>query len=169
MIEFRDSPFMRYFPHGEGEPADPVQAYARHAEICGTYLTGLPEAKAGHRYAPGKWSVRELAGHLTDADLIFLYRIVCLARGETKALPGFEEDAYVASGDFDRRPWSGILDAWRGVSQAVSRLIAGIPAKAWDREGCANGVRLNARQMLSVLMGHERHHLRVLQEKYGLT
>ncbi len=160
---------MRYFPHGDSRPAEPFQAYLQHAEICSAYLSGLSEAKAGHRYAPGKWSVREVVGHLTDADLVFLYRIVCLARGETQPLPGFEEDAYVAVGEFDQRPWRGMLDAWRGVSQAASGLIAGIPAQAWDREGNANGTRLTPRQMLAVLMGHERHHLRVLREKYGLT
>ncbi len=168
MIELKDSPFWRYWtedPQGTGDPAD---AYAHHAEICGTYFSSLPESKAGYRYAPGKWTVREVVGHLTDANLIFLYRLVCIARGEQNALPGFEENDYVANAMFDSLPWRSVLEAYRGVSLAASGLLAGIHGAAWDRSGCANGVRMKPREMLWVLIGHERHHIRTLKERYGL-
>lgn len=168
MLEYKDSPFMRYSTGDEIAASDPAEAYARHAEICGIYFSGLPEAKAGYRYAPGKWTVREVVGHLADADLIFLYRLVCIARGEKKELPGFEENEYVATADFDALPWRAVLESWRGVSAAISGLLAGIDAEGWKRMGVANGTRLTPRDMLSTLMAHERHHIRVLKERYGL-
>lgn len=169
MIELKDSPFWRYWTGDPDASGDPAANFARHAEICGTYFSSLPESKAGYRYAPGKWTVREVVGHLTDANLVFLYRLVCIARGEQKPLPGFEENEYVANAMFDSQPWRTVLDSYRGVSQAALGLVAGIEAAAWERSGSANGVRMKAREMLWVLIGHERHHIRTLKERYGLA
>lgn len=168
MIEFKDSPFMRYFAGDAGAPEDPAEAYSRHAEIFSTYLTSIPEAKAGFRYQPGKWTVREVVGHVTDADLIFLYRTVSIARGEAQALPGFDEDAYVANAVFDRQPWRVMVRTWQGISAAIGGMAAGLDREAWSRSGCANGVRITPREMLWVLIGHERHHMRTLKERYGI-
>jgi hypothetical protein len=170
MIEFKDSGFYKnYVAQDEGQIADPAEAYARHAELCDTYLSSLPESKAGYRYAPGKWTVREVVGHVTDTDLIFLYRLVCIARGEKKPLPGFEENDYAAAAGYDGLPWRSVLAGWKGVRQAALALIAGIDAAGWDRLGTAAGVNLTPRDMLRALIGHERHHLRVLKERYGLA
>lgn len=159
---------MRYFAGDADAPANPAEAYSHHAEIFGTYLASIPEGKAGFRYAPGKWSVRQLVGHVTDADLVFLYRAVSIARGEHKPLPGFEEDEYVANADFDSQPWRTLLDTWRGVSQAIAGMTVGFDAQAWARVGAANGVCMTAREMIWVLIGHERHHMRTLKERYDL-
>src|SRR3954466_5285093 len=111
MTAFKDSQFYKNYLAGEdAETNDPAEAYARHAEICNTYLSSLPESKAGYRYAEGKWSVREVVGHITDADLIFLYRLVCIARGEQKPLPSFEENDYAANSCYDSLSWRSVLD-----------------------------------------------------------
>ena len=169
MIELKDSPFWKYWTEDPDMSGDPAANFARHSEICGTYFSSLPESKAGYRYAPGKWTVREVVGHLTDANLIFLYRLVSIARGEQKPLPGFEENDYVANAMFDSQPWRTVLDSYRGVSQAAQALVAGIEPAAWERSGSANGVRMKSREMLWVLIGHERHHIRTLKERYGLA
>lgn len=170
MIAFQDSSFFRnYVSKEEPLTSAPAEAYARHAEICATYLSSLPESKAGYRYAEGKWSVREVVGHVTDTSLIFLYRTVCIARGERKPLPGFEENEYAAAAAYDAMTWRGVLDAWRGVSLAASGLLASIDEASWSRLGTAAGVSLTPRDMLRSLIGHERHHLRVLKERYGLA
>jgi hypothetical protein len=169
MIEFKDSPFQRYLAGEDALRESPADAYARHAEICSAFLGSLPGDKAGHRYAEGKWSVREVVGHMADADLVFLYRLVSIARGETKPLPGFDENGYAALAGHDSLPWRAVLASWRGVSQAASALIAAIDPRGWERLGAANGVSLTPRDILRVLIGHERHHLRVLRERYGLA
>jgi uncharacterized damage-inducible protein DinB len=170
MPEFHESPFYKnYVSKDEPLSTSPLEAYARHAEICGTYLSSLPEAKAGYRYAEGKWSVREVVGHFTDASLIFLYRTLCIARGEQTPLPSFEENDYAAVAGYDSLSWRAVLDAWKGVSQAASGLLPSITAEGWERMGTAAGVRLTPRDMLRSLIGHERHHIRVLKERYGLA
>src|SRR6188768_2719582 len=97
MIEFRNSPFWENYVQGGGGPAEPIAAFAAHAETCGAYFSGLPASESGYRYAPEKWSVKQVLGHVTDASLIFLYRTLCIARGESKPLPGFDENAYMAN------------------------------------------------------------------------
>jgi hypothetical protein len=170
MIEFNESPFYKnYVSKDEPLTTSPLEAYARHAEICGTYLSSLPESKAGYRYAEGKWSVRELVGHVADTSMIFLYRTVCIGRGEKKPLPGFEENDYAAVAAYDSLSWRAVLDAWKGVSLAASGLLPSLDAEGWDRVGIAAGVHLTPRDMLRSLMGHERHHIRVLKERYGLA
>ena len=169
MIEFEDSGFYKnYVSKDEPPTVPPAEAYARHAEICGIYLSSLPGSKAGYRYAEGKWSVREVVGHIADANLVFLYRTICIARGEVKPLPSFEENDYAAAAPYDAMPWAAVLGAWKGMSQAVSAMLAGIHEAAWDRAGTAAGVSITPRNMLRSLIGHERHHIRVLKERYGL-
>src|SRR4051812_10110392 len=120
MIELKDSPFWKYFTEDVDAPENPAAAYADHAEICLTYFSSLPEGKASFRYAPGKWSVKQLVGHVTDANLVFLYRLVAIARGEIKPLPGFDENTYADNAPFDSLAWRTVLDSYRGVAQAAS-------------------------------------------------
>jgi hypothetical protein len=170
MTEFNESPFYKnYVSKDEPLSTTPLEAYARHAEICGTYLSSLPEGKAGYRYAEGKWSVREVVGHCADTSMVFLYRTMCIARGEKALLPSFEENDYALAAGYDSLSWRAVLDAWKGLSQAASGLLPSIPAEGWDRMGLAAGVSLTARDMLRSLIGHERHHIRVLKERYGLV
>ncbi|MDB5103572.1 MAG: DinB family protein [Fibrobacteres bacterium] len=168
MIDLKDSPFWNNYVKGGDDPADPLAAFKDHAEICGTYFASLPEGRTAYRYAPEKWSVKQVVGHITDANLIFLYRMVSIGRGETKALPGFDENAYVANAAFDSMAWRAVLDGYRAVAQAAACLLSGFDAAAWERPGCANDTRLTAKEMLRVLIGHERHHILTLKERYGL-
>jgi uncharacterized damage-inducible protein DinB len=169
MIDLKDSPFWKNYLLGTDKPAEPVAAYAAHADICGTYFSSIPEAKGDYRYAPGKWSVKQVVGHLTDANLIFLYRLVCISRGETKSLPGFDEDPYVDNAPFDSQSWRQILEAYRAVARTATALISGLDRTAWERMGAVIEVRLTPKDMLQVLMGHERHHIRTLKERYGIA
>ena len=168
MKELKDSPFWENYLKGGEDPADPVAAWSAHAEICGTYFASVPEAKVGFRYAPEKWSVKQVLGHITDCNLIFLYRLACIARGETQSLPGFDENAYMANSRFDAMTWRALLDTYRAVGQVVTGIVGGLDDAAWNRPGCANDTRITAKEMLSVLMGHERHHIRTLRDRYGL-
>jgi hypothetical protein len=168
MIEFKESFFARYVADEGLAPANPAAAYADHAEFCLTYLASLPEGKAAYRYAPDKWSVKQVVGHFTDTSFIHLYRLTVIARGETQALPGFDENLYAENAPYDSMSWRAVLEAYRGVTQAALGLVSALDPAAWERRGCANDTRITPEQLIRVLIGHERHHIRVLKERYGL-
>jgi hypothetical protein len=121
------------------------------------------------RYAEGKWSVKEVVGHLTDAERIFSYRLLRIARGDPTPLPGFDEKAYVPAGRFDDRPLPMILTEFRAVRMSTIALLEGIPADGWERWGEASGHPVTARALAYVIVGHVAHHLGVLRERYGLS
>lgn len=125
------------------------------------------EARGGHRYAPGKWSVKEVAGHMGDAERVFAYRVLRAARGDATPLPGFEEDAWVAAANFDRRPLREIVEDLAAVRAATLRLVAGLDDEAVARQGVANGSPFTVRALVWVIAGHAAHHLRILRERYA--
>lgn len=131
-------------------------------------LRDLDEGAAGSAYAPGKWTVKDVLGHLIDVERVFSYRALCCARGEPTPQPGFDQDAYVASGGFGGRRLSALLSEYERVRAATLALYAGLAPEAWERRGVANGVPLTPRLLAWVTAGHELHHLAVLRERYGV-
>jgi len=132
-------------------------------------LGELSEARALHRYAPGKWSVKEVVGHLTDAERIYAYRALRFARGDTTPLPGFEEDDYVPAGRFDRHPIADLVDAWGAARAATLALYNGLDDEALLGRGLANGHPISVRALAWVAAGHTLHHLGVLRARYGIA
>jgi DinB superfamily len=139
-------------------------------QIGGTMaeLRKVSEADSLKRYAPGKWSMREVLGHMIDTERVFAYRALRFARGDRTDLPGFEQDDYVAAAHFDRRPWSGLLEEFEAVRRTSLLMFRGLGDEAWPRQGVANGNPMSVRAAAYVIAGHELHHLRVLREHYGL-
>jgi uncharacterized damage-inducible protein DinB len=133
------------------------------------FLSPLTAEQASSRYAPGKWSVKELVGHLADAERIFAYRMLRIGRGDATPLPGFEEDDYVRAAASDTRAFGDLLDDWAAVRDATVSLVAGMPSDAWLRRGTASGAGISARALLYIILGHVEHHRSVLEERYGLT
>ena len=136
-------------------------------------LAELPAALApffgaleSHRYAPGKWSVRQLVGHLTDSERIFGYRALRIARADRTPLPGYDEDHFVAHADFERIPLRELVEEWELCRRANLALFRRFDAETLLRRGEANGNAVSVRALLRILVGHPRHHLRVLQERY---
>lgn len=128
----------------------------------------VSDAKAGYRYAEGKWSVREVLGHLTDAERIFTYRLLCVARKDTTPLPGFDEQAYVPASEADRRTLANVLGEFVAVRGATITLVESLTPEAWARRGNANGHEISARALAYIVAGHERHHLETLRTRYGV-
>ena len=120
------------------------------------------------RYAEGKWSVKEMLGHLCDSERIFSYRLLRIARGDTTPLPGYDENAYVPVGRFDDRPLPMLLGDFRAVRMSTAALLEGLPEKAWGRWGEANGHAITVRALAYIIVGHVSHHLQVLRERYHL-
>lgn len=139
-------------------------------QIGGTLaeLRNFREADSLKRYAPGKWSVRELVGHLIDTERIFAYRALRFARNDRTDLPGFEQDDYIPAAQFDRRPWADLLEEFAAVRHSNVLMFRGLSEEAWRRMGVANGNPMSVRAAAYIIAGHELHHLRVLRDKYGV-
>jgi hypothetical protein len=120
------------------------------------------------RYAPDKWSVRELFGHLVDAERFFGHRAFCVSRGDANPLPGFDEKHYVSGSGYDSRPLAELVKDFSLLREANSRLLENLDATAWPREGVANGAKVTVRALAYIMTGHARHHLAVLKERYGV-
>jgi hypothetical protein len=120
------------------------------------------------RYAEGKWSIKEVLGHLCDVERIFTYRLLRIGRGDQTPLPGFDENAYVPAGGFDERPLPMLLTEFRAVRLSTIALIEGLPAEAWGHWGEANQAPITARALAYIIVGHVAHHLGVLRDRYGL-
>ena len=126
---------------------------------------GLSEAGSLYRYAEGKWSVKEVVGHVADAEQVFALRI---ARGDTTPLAAFDENAYVAAADFDRRPLGDLVDAFDTVRRQTLALLAGLDEEAWERTGTASGHGISTRALFHICAGHARHHIRLHASRYDL-
>jgi len=122
--------------------------------------------KGDYRYAPGKWSIKEMLGHVNDTERIMTYRALCVARGDKTPMPGFEQDDYVRDGNFAQRSLADLIDEFSDVRKATVSLFRHIDADAGARRGVANGDEITARALAYIIAGHELHHRKVLQEKY---
>lgn len=118
------------------------------------------------RYAEGKWSIKEVLGHLIDCERVFAYRAMCIARGEAQPLPGFDEDAYVANAAFDARSLRSLVEEFTSVRNATITLMESMTSSAMQLSGTANDNPITVRALLWIIAGHTEHHLRVLRERY---
>jgi hypothetical protein len=131
-------------------------------------VAGLTAERETHRYEPGKWSIREVLGHLGDGERVFGYRAFCISRGEQKPLPGFDENEYVAASGYDERPVGALVQDFSMVREANLAMLRSLSEEAWTRLGNANGTPVSLRALAFIMAGHVRHHLGVLRSKYGL-
>lgn len=131
-------------------------------------LEGLSEEAALHRYAPGKWSIKEVVGHLNDAERVFSYRLFRISRGDASPLASFEENAYVAAAEFDRRPIAGLLDELETLRRATLAAIEPLEDEQWARIGTASGYPVSTRALAHIIAGHFEHHAAILRERYGI-
>ncbi len=129
-------------------------------------LQDVDEEQAEFRYAPGKWSIKEILGHLIDAERLFTYRAMCFARNDLGPLPNMDENAYVKFGKFDERTLSQLLEEYRYVRLASIAFFRGIDDEALARRGTANENQFTVRSFPFIIAGHERHHLNVLKARY---
>ncbi|HET8623795.1 MAG TPA: DinB family protein [Gemmatimonadales bacterium] len=131
-------------------------------------LRSIPADKAKYRYADGKWSIGEVIGHLADAERVFSYRAMRIARADETPIEGFDENAYVPAGQFDRRSLTDLITDFEAVRHATVSLARGFPPEAWTRIGTANRKAISVRALLYIAAGHERDHLLTLRERYGV-
>lgn len=147
---------------------DIVDLLARQRKDTLARFAALPEDRGGHRYAAGKWSVKEVLLHLSDVERVMAYRALRIARGDPTPLPGFDEAAWTPLSGADARSLADLAGEWGDVRQASLALFRHLPAAAWTRRGRASEMPVSVRGLAWIIAGHERHHLAVLGERYGL-
>lgn len=163
-----------YAPHFQSyvdrvPDGDVLATLERQGSTTAALFAGVGEARAGYQYAPGKWAVRRVLQHVVDGERLFAYRALCLARGETASLPGFDEDLYAANDGSSGRRLADITAEFVVVRAATLALFRGFDAAAWARRGTANGRPASVASLPWITAGHELHHLAVLRERYGIS
>ena len=128
----------------------------------------IDEDRGGFRYDPAKWSIRQMLGHLIDAERIFVYRALRFARGDATSLPGFEQDDYVAAAGSDARTLADLRNELLTLRGTTLKFFDSLPQDAWTRMGTASGHPISVRALAYIILGHTMHHLRVLAERYGV-
>jgi DinB superfamily len=151
---------------GQVPDGDVVEAMIGGAEIAAALLHDIEEEQGDHAYAPGKWTLKEVLLHCADAERIFAYRALRIARGDQTPLPGWDETAYTPQSGAGARSMDSILDELESVREASVTLFQGIPADAWERSGTANGKEITVRAIAWITAGHLLHHLGIIQERY---
>jgi uncharacterized damage-inducible protein DinB len=145
---------------------DIVEILERQGRDLGALLADLPAARGDHRYAPGKWSVKEVVGHITDAERIFTCRALRISRGDATPLPTFDQDAYVQRGGFGRRSVADLAAEFSAVRAATIALLRAMTDEESRRAGTAGNNPVSARALAYIAAGHERHHAHILRERY---
>ena len=145
---------------------DVLQTLGRQIDDTLATLRGIDEERAAASYAPGKWTVKQLAGHVVDSERVFAYRALCIARGDTAPLPGMDQNVYVEHANFDARPLASLADELERVRATTLDLLGHLDEPAWLRRGTANGSQMSVRALAHIIAGHELHHARVLRERY---
>jgi DinB superfamily len=145
---------------------DIMAVLARQREELPGALAAVRGESERFRYAAGKWSIRDLVGHVIDTERIMGYRAVCVARGETLSLPGFDENTYAANATFDDYPLAELLDEFAHVREGNLALFRHLSPEAWLRTGIANQNPISVRALAWVIVGHVRHHIAVLEQHY---
>lgn len=146
---------------------DAVSALLRLAGETSALFTSVSEvAERGATYAPGKWTLKEILGHLVDDERIFCYRLLCVARGEPGALPGFDQEVYVASAGFEERTLESLLHEYAAIRAATVATLEFLSPEALTRRGTVNGYSASPRGLAFHVAGHELHHHRIIEERY---
>jgi len=127
----------------------------------------MPEARGNYRYAPDKWSIKQVLGHLSDSERVFAYRALRVGRGDTTPLPSFDDRAYATEMRAGERTLADLAEEWGAVRQATLALFRHLPASAWQRRGVASDHSISVRALAYVIAGHVRHHFEVLDTRYG--
>ena len=147
---------------------DIVRTLAAQAAATEAFLGGVPANAEGHRYRDGAWSVREVVGHLVDAERVFGYRALWFARGAPGALPGMDQETFARSADADGRPLADLAAEYRALRDSHVRFFDALSGDAWERSGVASDCPVTVRALAWILAGHELHHMALFRERYGL-
>jgi uncharacterized damage-inducible protein DinB len=145
-----------------------LQSLIKQGQEIYSLLQNISDEEADYRYEEGKWSVKEIFGHLVDTERIMAYRALCISRGEQTTLPGYDHEAYVKQANFQNRSIQDISVEYDALRNANISMFNSFTDTQIVRQGIANDVTVSVRALAYIIAGHERHHLNILDEKYDL-
>ncbi len=140
----------------------------RESAVAAAFYAAIPETRSGFAYAPGKWTVGEVVGHIADCERVFAYRALRFGRGDGTPLAGFDQDPWVEASHASSRPWRDLVADFTVVRAATLQLMRSFSPEDWARSGEACDVQVTVRALVWILTGHELHHRRILAERYGV-
>lgn len=156
-----------YAPYVAAAPGgDLVAGLEKQGAETTALLKGIPEAKGSHRYAEGKWSVKEVLAHIADTERVFAYRLMRFARGDATALPSFDENLIAKGSEADSRTLADLSEELGAVRRATVTLVRSMQDEQMMRRGTASGKEVSARALAWIIAGHAQHHMKVLRERY---
>lgn len=159
-----DSYYARYIGRVPDGPV--VETLSMQGKTFNVFLRELPEEMASHRYAPGKWTVAEVLGHVIDAERVFGYRAVHFARGASGAIPGMDQDEWASTAPYSSRSLSSMVEELYLLRGSNVRQFEAFDTQVLDRTGMASGCVFSVRSLLYIMAGHEAHHMAILRERY---
>ena len=158
--------FESYLSHVTEE--DILPAMRSQIDAVDVLLDRVAPERETYAYGEGKWTIRQIVGHLIDGERVFGYRAMCIARGETQDLPGFDENAYMPNAPYEHVELEDLLSEFRLVRLSNIAMLRTLDETAWTRMGMANGAPVSVRALAYVMVGHARHHMGVLRERYQI-
>lgn len=147
----------------DGDLVEILEAQQRNTRLL---LESLTDEQANFRYAPDKWTIKQALGHMNDAERVFSYRLLRIARGDQTPLPGFEQDEYIEPSGAASRKLADLLDEFGAIRRSTIALVRSLDDAAWLRRGTASGNSISALSLALIIVGHERHHQKIFEEKY---
>jgi DinB superfamily len=156
--------YVRLVP--DGEISDIL---ARQLEQTSAYLSDIPEQIGNFRYAPDKWSLKEVIGHINDNERIMAYRLLRIARGDQTPLAGYDQDDLMKGVNFDSYTLTDLIEDYLSVRRATLTLIRGLTDEQASRMGTANDIAISARSLAYIISGHETHHINIIRERYRIN
>ena len=144
----------------------PVSAIEHQLEESQALFAKISEEKSLHRYAPDKWSIRQVLNHVTDTERAFAFRALWFARGFDTPLPSYDQNIAATGAEADRTSWAAHVDEFRSVRLSTISLFKNMPSQAWTRSGIASGNPFTVRALAYIIPGHFAHHVALLRERY---
>jgi uncharacterized damage-inducible protein DinB len=156
--------YSKYIDRVTGE--DIVGVLTKQATETVDFLSGISEEQSLHRYAPDKWSMRELLGHVNDTERVFMYRAMWFARGFEDPLPSFDQEVGFKQAESDSIGWQKHVEEFHAIRASTSSFFQNLPEAAWSRSGVASDSAVSVRALAYIVAGHEAHHMAILRERY---
>jgi hypothetical protein len=153
--------YVKLVPEG-----DLLQLLSQQIKETTDLVRNITDAQGEYRYAPGKWSLKEVIGHMSDTERVMSYRLLRFARGDQTPLMGFDQDIYVNGAAFELHSVQDLLEELTAVRQATLYLLHGLTDEAWGRTGPVNNNEVTVKSLAYIIAGHELHHRKIIEEYY---
>jgi hypothetical protein len=150
------------------EETDIISAMKNQSDELSEIFSQISDEKGFYRYAEGKWSIKELLGHLIDGERVFAYRALRFARADKTELAGFDQDPYIENANFDAVNMQDLLEEMLSLRKANTLFFNNLNDEAWSRTGVASENEISVRALAYIMVGHIRHHVKILKERYSV-